>query len=468
MKALSKLLSILFILGLAEYSMANVTLPKIFGDHMVLQQNSEVKLWGWAKTGEEVTVVPGWDAKELKTKASNQALWSVVLKTPKAGGPYSIKISGYNEITVSDILIGEVWLCSGQSNMEWSPAAGIINGEEAIKNANFPEIRLFSVNYKTAKTPQIDLEGEWVVCTPETMKYFSAIGYFFGKEIHEKLNVPVGLVNSSWGGTPAEAWMNEEAINDDPQLKAAASRLKEVPWGPTQPGRIYNAMIHPMIPFKIAGAIWYQGEANTGDPENYEQLLPALINNWREEWDYEFPFYYVQIAPWKYGRPNEGVVLRDAQRKAMSTPNTGMVVVSDIGNIEDIHPRNKIDVGVRLANWALNKTYGMEGIVFSGPLFKEMKVEKNKAIINFDYADNGLMSKTRELTGFQVAGDDRQFVDAKAKIDGSTVVVYAKSVKSPVAVRYEWSNTAEPVLFNKEGLPASSFRTDEWEINYEK
>ncbi len=451
----------------ATLSFANITLPGIFGDHMVLQQNSEVRIWGWAKTGEEVKVTTSWDDQEQSMKATNQAKWSVILKTPEAGGPHRIILKGYNEIIIEDILIGEVWLCSGQSNMEWSAGSGIDNAEEYLKNANYPEIRLFSVPHTTALTPQNDLQGEWVVCTPETMKYFSAVGYFFGQEIHEKIDVPVGLINSSWGGTPAESWTSEKAIRKDKQLETAAEKLKDVPWGPVQPGRIYNSMIAPIIPFKIAGALWYQGEANVGNPENYEKLLSTMIDSWREEWGYEFPFYYVQIAPYKYGKPYEGVALRDAQRKVLSTPNTGMVVISDIGNIDDIHPRNKYDVGLRLAKWALNKTYGMEDVVYSGPLYKNMKIEGKRIRIEFEHTDGGLMAKGKELTDFQISGEDKVFVNAKAKIDGNSVIVYAKEVKEPVAVRFAWSNTAEPNLFNEAGLPASSFRTDDWKVNYE-
>ena len=457
---------LLLLVGNPASLFANVSMPAIFGDHMVLQQQSEVMIWGWAKSGEEVTVTGSWDENPVKTKASPLAQWSVTLKTPAAGGPYTLKVQGYNSLLFEDVLIGEVWLCSGQSNMEWSANAGIDKAEEAIKGANQPEIRFFSVLHRTADVPQLDLGGEWVVSTPETMANFSAIGYFFGLEIHQNLNVPVGLINSSWGGTPAEIWVKPEVITDNEELASNAAGLKQEPWGPKDPGKAYNAMIAPLIPYKIAGALWYQGESNTAFPHNYENLLPALIKNWRNEWGYEFPFYYVQIAPYQYGRPAEGAVLRDSQRKALSVPKTGMVVISDIGNIENIHPTNKKDVGLRLANWALNKTYGKTNIPVSGPLYKDMKIEGSKIRLSFDHAQNGLISKGKELTHFEIAGEDQKFVPAKAKIDGNTIVVSAKSVKKPVAVRFGWSNTAEPNLFNKDGLPASSFRTDDWPIEF--
>ncbi|CAN5741209.1 sialate O-acetylesterase [soil metagenome] len=454
-------LLLLILAALAFPAHANVQLPAIFGNHMVLQQNADVTIWGWAKAGEEVTVTPSWDHESLKVKASNLARWEVKVKTPGAGGPHSLKFQGYNTLVIDDILMGEVWLCSGQSNMEWPARAKIDHAEKVIAEANFPSIRFFTVAHRTADAPQLDLGGQWVVCTPETMIDFSAVGYFFGKEIHQNLNVPVGLINSSWGGTPAELWVNPKVITEDKGLSAAAAQQQEVPYGPEQPGKAYHAMIAPLIPFRIAGALWYQGESNTVSPDNYAQLLPALIRNWRSEWGSEFPFYYVQIAPYKNYGGDSGVRLRDAQRQVMNTvPNTGMVVVSDIGNVDDIHPRNKIDVGKRLAAWALNKTYGKKEIPISGPLYREMKVEGNKIRVFFDHAEQGLVAKGKTLTHFEIAGSDGDFVPATAKIEGNTVVVQARGVKNPVAVRFAWGNAAEPNLFNKAGLPASSFRSD--------
>ncbi|WP_242916482.1 sialate O-acetylesterase [Pontibacter liquoris] len=441
-------------------SVQAVTLPAIFGDHMVLQQKADVKIWGWAKPGEEVTVTPSWDNQSLKTKASNQAQWALTLQTPAVGGPYTITVKGYNTIRIEDVLLGEVWLCSGQSNMEWSARVGIDSAAQEIPKADYPSIRFFSVSHRTADAPQLDLNGHWVVCTPETMPDFSAVGYFFGKELHRQLNVPVGLINSSWGGTPAEIWVSNETISENPLLAASAARLPQEEWGPKDPGKAYNAMIAPLIPFRLAGALWYQGETNTVDPANYVRLLPALIQNWRGAWGYDFPFYYVQIAPYTYDA-DAGVALRDAQRRAMAVPNTGMAVISDIGNIQNIHPTNKHDVGKRLANWALSKTYGRKDVPVSGPLYRSMKVEGAKVQLYFDYAD-GLKAKGKALQDFEVAGPDMQFVKAEAKITGNTVVVQAKGVKRPVAVRYGWRNTALPELTNKSGLPASAFRTDDW------
>ena len=447
-------------------ALANVSLPAIFADHMVLQQNQEVVLWGWAKPNEEVSVIASWDNNELKTVSDNQANWSLKLKTPAAGGPYQIKIRGYNEILLDDVLIGEVWLCSGQSSMEWTPRAGIEGGEEEIKNANFLEIRLFTVEIRSATYPQHDLGGRWLICSPETMIDFSAIGYFFGKKIHQKLQVPVGMINASWGGTPAEVWMPADSVNQNPVLTAAAQELEEQKWCPVKPGRAYNAMIAPLIPFRIAGVLWYQGETNTGNPLTYNELFSTLIQTWRSLWGYEFPFYYFQIAPYKYGTPKVGAIVRDAQRRTLTVPNTGMVVISDIGNIEELHPRNKKDAGNRLANLVLNKTYGKLGIAIYGPLYKESKIEKNKIRIYFNYAD-GLYSRGGKLTDFEIASEDRKFYPADAEIQGSTVVVSSPKVRSPVAVRFAWDNVATPNLFNSAGLPTSCFRTDDWEITIE-
>ena len=450
---------IFVLLILAQGTKANISLPEVFSDNMVLQQKSEVPLWGWAKTGETVTIKADWMDKEITVSTGSQGTWKVVLKTPEAGGPYNIRIKGYNELILKNVLIGEVWLCSGQSNMEWSAQSGIQNGEEEIKNANYPEIRLFTVFQATSLYPQDHLTGEWTVCTPETMRSFSAIAYLFAKKLYKELGVPIGLINSSWGGTPAETWMPEETIANDNYLKEAAAKQKPVPWGPVEPGRIYNSMISPLIPFHIAGVLWYQGEANTINAYAYKEILSGLISSWRIKWGYDFPFYYAQIAPYKYGNTYEGVEVRDAQRKVLEVPNTGMIVLSDIGDTLNIHPKNKIDVALRLANLALNRYYKKSQIEDSGPLFKEMVIEKGKATISFDHCV-GLHSAGDKLTCFEIAGDDKVFYPADAKIKGEQVLVSSKKVKLPVAVRFAWSNTATPNLFNGANFPASCFITE--------
>jgi sialate O-acetylesterase len=452
-------LTLLVLFFFLQISHANISLPEIFSDNMVLQQKSDVILWGWAKTGETVVIRGDWMDENITTKASNQGTWRIILKTPIAGGPYNIHIKGYNELILKNVLIGEVWLCSGQSNMEMSAQWGINNADEEIKNADWPTIRLFTVNAATSGYPQDHLSGKWTVCTPEEMKTFSAIGYFFARKLNKELGVPVGVINSSWGGTAAESWMPEEVIQKNDLLREAAAKQKPVPWGPVEPARIYNAMISPLIPFRIAGVLWYQGEANTINAYAYKEMLTALIKSWRSKWEYDFPFYYAQIAPYKYGNPFEGVEVRDAQRKVLEVPNTGMVVLSDLCDTLNIHPKNKQDAAMRLANLALNRTYKKSIPEDSGPLYKSMTIDKNKAIISFDHSE-GLHAVGNKLTYFEIAGEDKIFYPSEAKIKGQQVIVQSKMVKTPVSVRFAWKNTAIPNLFNRVNLPASCFTTE--------
>ena len=442
-----------------QFSKANISLPEIFSDNMVLQQKSDIIFWGWAKTGETIVIKADWMDSDITVKADVQGTWKTTIKTPGFGGPYNIHIKGQNEVILKNVLIGEVWLCSGQSNMEMSAQWGIDNGDEEIKNANIPEIRLFTVGASTSHYPQDHLSGKWLVCTPDEMKTFSAIGYFFARKLFKELGVPVGIINSSWGGTPAESWMPEEATQKNDFLREAAAKQKVVPWGPVEPARIYNSMINPLIPFRIAGVLWYQGEAYTINCYAYKQLFSALITSWRDKWGYEFPFYYAQIAPYKYGSPFEGVEVRDAQRRVLEIPNTGMVVLSDLCDTLNIHPKNKQDAALRLANIALNRYYKTVKIEDSGPMYKGMTIDKNKAVISFDHSE-GLHTAGDKLTYFEIAGDDKIFYPAEAKIKDGQVIVQSKKVKSPVAVRFAWKNTAVPNLFNGADLPASCFTTE--------
>jgi len=454
---------IAFVLFLMLYhsAFANVTLPNVFSDNMVLQRNTEVTIWGWANPQEEVVVTPSWNNEEYKIKASNQAKWEIKIPTPKEGGPYTISIKGYDEIVLKNILIGEVWICSGQSNMEMSASWGIENGDEVVKNAANPNIRFFSIPKLTATSPQNNVSGNWAECTPETMKYFSAAGYFFAKRLQEDLkNVPIGLIGSNWGGTPAEIWTPEEVIQNDAVLLESAKTRKEESYGPNQPGRAFNAMIYPLVGFKIAGVIWYQGESNVGSPV-YDKTFSALITSWRKLWNYEFPFYYVQIAPYQYGENHfGGVEIRNAQRKVLQeVPNTGMAVTSDISPIDDIHPKDKKSVGTRLANLALVNTYKTNTDLVNGPLYKAIEIDNNKVSVYFDYAD-GLYCKDKKTNQFEIAGADNVFYEADASIKNNVVILKSKKVLHPVKVRFAWNNTAQSDLFNKANLPASSFITE--------
>ena len=445
---------------------ADVRLPAIFGSNMVLQQNQQVKIWGWANPSEKIKITNTWSGTALETTANRGAKWEISMATPGAGGPYTITIEGNNRILLENVMIGEVWVCSGQSNMESSAthSYSFNNAEEETKNATYPNIRLFHVAKSTSEYQQDDVSGEWKVCNPESMSTFSGTAYFFGRELHNNMDIPIGLIHASWGGTAAEVWTDPGVIEGDPELSENAKKLNVTDWWPVTPGSAYNAMIAPVIPFEIAGVIWYQGESNTVAPQGYAKLFPAMIKDWRKSWGSDFPFYYVQIAPFNYQQPLVGALLRESQLKALSVPNTGMVVISDIGDIEDIHPKNKQDVGIRLARLALAKTYGFDQVAFSGPIYREMKREGKRIRLYFDHAENGLLAKGGALTHFTIAGSDQNFVPAKAKIDANTIVVYNKKLKDPVAVRFAWDNIAEPNLFNGDNLPASTFRTDDWTI----
>lgn len=444
---------------------ADVRLPAIIGDHMVLQQSTNVTLWGWCDPGEKIAVRTGWDTATYVATGTSGATWQLSLPTPKAGGPYTITIRGNNTITLNDVLVGEVWLCSGQSNMEMNMGWGLPYEKEAAA-AMDKRIRFFHIPRTTSLHPQDDVRARWLVCTPDEMKKFSAVGYFFGKDVAEKLDRPVGLIGTSWGGTPAEVWTPDSIVRNDPALEAAAQKLKPSNGWPVQPGSTYNAMIYPLQNFSLAGAIWYQGESNVGTWDTYRPLLVQMIDVWRRDFQNEFPFYLVQIAPFAgYGAYPSSALLREEQAKIASHSHTGMVVIHDlVDNINDIHPRMKKEVGQRLAALALSKTYGISGLPFRYPQYEGMEVAGNKIRIRFSGAENGLVAKGGVLTDFYIAGEDRIFHPARATISGSSVVVRSKDVKKPVAVRFGFSNTAMPNLFSKEGLPAGIFRTDNWDV----
>lgn len=460
-------LSILFILA-TTYTLADVRLPAVLSSNMVLQQQSSVKLWGWAAPAEKIYITTSWSTITDSAVATGDAKWRVKIKTPSAGGPYTITIKGRNTIVLDNVMIGEVWVCSGQSNMEWSSLNGIQQINDEFPTCANSQLRFFHIPKTTALYPQDDCYAAWTECNAETLKGFSAVAYFFGKQLQQKLNVPVGLINTSWGGTAAEVWVPEEAVEEDPILKAAAEKIGQYPWWPNLPGRAYNAMIAPITSFEIAGAIWYQGESNTSTASTYQELMSTLIDSWRKDWNKNFPFYYVQIAPFAYGNHHIGALLREAQSKTMSHPNTGMVVITDlVDDVKDIHPRNKRDVGDRLAAWALAETYHKTGITYKSPSFKNMVVNKNKAVVYFNNVPTGLMLKGNEkkATEFYIAGEDQKFLPAEVKIEDNHVILTNKQIKSPVAVRFAFGNTAIGNIFSKEGLPLDPFRTDNWEVD---
>jgi len=453
----TKQLSVYLLLLISAVSFANVSLPSVFSSHMVMQRNSEVKLWGWANPTEKIMVTTSWSTDTLETWGNSQCDWSVMLNTPEAGGPHQITIQGYNTIILDEVLMGEVWLLSGQSNMEWSAQLGFDNAEEEVKNANHPDIRLFQVPRAAADYPQEKGEGQWQLCTPESMQWFSAIGYIFGRSLKDSLNVPIGLVNTAWGGSPIEIWIPEEKITKNEYLLEESKKIEEMKWSAREPGRAYNAMIHPLMPLNIAGVLWYQGETNAANPKAYAQMLATLAASWRAGFKKNFPFYYAQIAPWNGYGPVSGAQVREAQRRALGViHNSGMVVVSDIGDTLDIHPRNKVDAGIRFANLALNKTYGKQNLPVSGPLYQSHSFNGKKMIISFDHVE-GLYATGPALSMFELKDKEGNWYNAKARIRKNTIEVYSSKVKEPVDVRFAWRSAATPGLFNEDNLPASCF-----------
>ncbi len=448
-------------------SVAQLRLPSLVSSGMVLQQNDSVKLWGWAGPDNMVYVTTSWDNRKDSVRANNGAKWSLKVKTPKAGGPYNIKLTTRGiTITLEDILIGEVWVCSGQSNMEWSYYNGLQDIRAELPTCYNKNIRFFHIDKTTADYPQDDVKGSWETCDSTSIKRFSAVGYFFGKRLHQELNVPVGLINSSWGGTPAETWVPESKMASDPVLNEAAGKLQTFRWWPTASGKAYNAMIAPLTNYNIAGALWYQGESNAGTNSTYYKLMTTLIDAWRAAWQKDFYFDLVQIAPYQYGNHNVGALVQEAQTKLLSHPKTGVIVITDlVADIKNIHPTNKHDVGARLGNWALAETYGVSGIAYKSPQFQTMEIVKGKAVITFSNAPAGLMAKDKVISGFFISGATEEWLPAEAKIEGNKITVWNKTVKAPAQVRFGFGNTIIGNVVSKEGLPVIPFRTDHWEVD---
>lgn len=488
---------------------AELRLADVFGDHMVLQREMPLPVWGWADPNQTVSV--SFAGQSVEASAGDDGRWSAKLDALEAsaeGRELSVRMkSGGDAVTITDVVVGEVWLCSGQSNMEWSVGAAK-DGKNEIAAANFPSIRLFHVPKNPATTPQGEVDASWNACSPEHVVNFSAVGYFFGRELSRELGVPIGLIASSWGGTRIEPWtpvvglesvdstsslaaeFGDPSVTYQAQLKAHipvleawveqakqagadGTTLPELPaapappqYGSGTPTGLYNGMIHPLVPFAMRGAIWYQGESNNGEGMAYFDKMKALVNGWRSVFENpDLSFYFVQLAPFNYANGEQTLpYLWEAQvAAALKIPNTGMAVTTDIGNVKDIHPRNKQDVGKRLSLWALAKNYGRVDLVFSGPIYRSMVIEGSKIRVNFDHAVGGLKSRDdQELSDFQIAGEDGKFVPATAQIDGETVLVSSPDIAAPKHVRFAWHHMVNPNLCNQSGLPASPFKSDKW------
>ena len=461
-------LLMVFVLS-SNHLFATVKLPAIFSDNMVLQQQTEAAIWGTAASGSTVKVITSWNKKSYSAHAGADGKWKLKVTTPVAGGPFELTISDGKALTLKNVMIGEVWVCSGQSNMEM-PMKGFMNqpvkgSNEAIAASSNPSIRLFSVSRATSLQPLDDFTGSWSLCEPENVSQFSATAYYFGLMLSRALHVPVGLINSSWGGTRIEPWISENGFRKFDFITLPDKNMQGN-LSPQLPTVLFNAMINPMAGFGIKGAIWYQGESNRNEADKYVLLLPGLVENWRSLWGVgDFPFYYVQIAPYDYGTTGiSSAFLREAQLKASTAiPNIGMASIMDVGEKDCIHPSDKAAAGNRLAYQALANTYGMKGFAFSGPELKEMTVSGSVVKLTFNNAVNGLTSYGKELSCFEVAGANKRFVPATAFITGGGITLFSPAVAEPVAVRYAFKDFIVGDLFNTEGLPASSFRTDNWE-----
>lgn len=458
-----------------SFASAAIRLPYFFSDNMVLQQQTDAAIWGWATAGSNVQVITSWNKAKYSAKADANGKWKLKVKTPAAGGPYNITISDGTPVALKNVLIGEVWLCSGQSNMEM-PMKGfrdqpILGANDAVFNSANDQIRLYTVPRSVQRTPQDTTKASpWKLAEPEAVSNFSATAYYFGKMLHEKLKVPIGLVNISYGGSPVEAFMDAETLKQFPELKVPSPtdtpRLNN-----RTPTVLYNGMLKPFLGYAIKGCLWYQGESNNDRPKQYETLFPAFVKQIREQSNQgDFHFYYCQIAPYNYNNyaavnvvNNNSAYLRDAQRKALAKiPNSGMAVLMDIGEEFNIHPMDKLTGSKRLVYMALAKTYGMKGFGYESPAYESMTVSGNIVTLKFSGAPNGLTAYGKTLSLFEVAGANKIFRPAKAVVSGGTIIVSATEVKEPVAVRYAFKDFCVGDLFSTEGFPVSSFRSDDW------
>ncbi len=455
------------LLGFYIPAAAEVRLPSILASGMVLQQNTTVTVWGWADAGEKVTVEASWLVEKPEVVAGADGKWQVKIPTGSAGGPHSLTISGENKVVLTDILFGEVWVCSGQSNMEFT--IKMLGGwkyckadRRDLRKNDYSAIRLCQVRKATSEVPVDTCSASWSKAGEQRVADFSATAFFFARTLYNWLHVPIGVISSNWGGTPAEAWTEKTFLEADPNLSYYLNAPNGQKWDAGKPSFLYNAMINPLLNYTIRGVIWYQGETNIYDADLYRELFTTTIKSWRKAWNLgDFPFCFVQIAPYDYGEPFPAAAyLREAQLKSLTLPNTGMAVTMDIGDAKNIHPKNKQEVGLRLGLLALEKTYRDSTVRSTGPVYQSMRREGSAIRLVFDNATQGLTTNEPVLTGFTIAGSDGHFRPALAKIDGNTVVVSNDTVEYPMNVRFAFTNSSPGALYNLAGLPASSFRTD--------
>lgn len=495
-----RFLSLALVLILPAFAYAELRVPPVFSDSMVMQRDRPIHVWGVCDPGTEVIV--SMAEHDATATADEQGRFDAYLDPLPAGGPHRMTVTAKETIAFDDVLVGEVWVCSGQSNMEWS----VSNSKDAdleLLTANHPNIRILSVPKRAAQSPQTEFDGRWQACTPESIEGFSAVGYFFGRRIHQTLDVPVGLIDNAWGGSAAEAWLSTQTLAEtgdyEPMLNRWQQQMKNYDYevlleeweakvaawrqagrpgrkppeprdraqGQHRPGNLYNGVLYPVIGYTMRGVIWYQGESNASRAKEYQSLFPLLINTWRREWQQgEFPFYWVQLADFQAEKLTPGesdwAELREAQTMTMQQlPRTGQAVITDLGDAADIHPRNKLDVANRLARWALANDYGYD-IAFRSPQFASMIREGNRLRLTFEHVAGGLKARdVREPMGFAIAGSDKKFVRAKAKIlNKNTIEVSADSVSEPVFVRYAWADNPIANIESTDGLPLTPFRTD--------
>lgn len=478
---------------LSGVSHAELKMPNIFGNHMVVQQKAPIRVWGWTVPGQEVTV--DFAGASVSGKAGADGRFDLSLAAVPAGGPHQLTVTADETKTFEDVLVGEVWICSGQSNMQWAVRSSNDADLERLA-AKWPSLRMINFPQVGSQEPILTHDRQWQVCAPETVDGFSAVGYFFARQLQQTLDVPVGMINNAWGGSACEAWINRDVLSADERFQPLMDRWHEVEeqyrslssksdltedeqkqlqnlkgrmGGNARPANIYNGVLKSHLGYTIRGAIWYQGESNAGRAYQYRDLFPLMISNWRNEWGQgDFPFYWVQLADYMAEKPeptdSSWAELREAQTMTMSKlPHTGEAVIIDIGEGKDIHPTNKVDVGRRLARWALANEYGLK-IPFRSPQYRSMEKQNGSIVLSFDHVDGGWRPfDVKEPVGFAIAGEDQKFVWADAKIlqDGRIEVSSGK-VASPVAVRYAWADNPVCNMYDRAGLPLTPFRTDDW------